>query len=252
MSSIDLCDSIKYALTKKPLIKLWSNRVELESDDNLICQVASYLQSAYQIEGGLEIVLEKRIPIAAGLGGGSSNAAITLLALNRLWELDLGDDELNRIAARFGSDINFFLGGGTALARGRGESILPLGDIELSHILLVNPGLHISAAEAYRLIDHDYPIRDWSPGDELSKCHNRLEPGIRKVYGVVDEILNHMDSFNPRLSMMSGSGSTCFAIFEGDEPLARCKAHFDQRGYWTHQTRTLTREEYQKCFQSLN
>lgn len=250
MSSIDLCDSIKYALTKTPCIKLWSNRVELESEDNLIFQVASYLQSTYQVELGVEIELEKRIPIAAGLGGGSSNAAVTLLALNKLWDMKLGDEELHSVASKFGSDINFFLGGGTALASGRGESISPVWDIEIPHILLVNPGLYISAAEAYKLIEPGYPVRSWNPVDDLSKSFNRLEPGIRKKYGLVDDILKMMESYHPKLAMMSGSGSTCFAIFDGNEALEQCKASFDQLGYWTHKTRTLNREEYQKCFQS--
>lgn len=250
MSSIDLYDSIKYALTKKPCIKLWSNRVELESDDNLICQIASYLQSRYSVNRGVEIALEKRIPIAAGLGGGSSNAAVTLLILNKLWELNLCEADLHEIAARFGSDINFFLGGGTALARGRGESIVPLGEVEISHLLLVNPGLHISASEAYKLIDHGYPVQDWEPEAGLCKSINRLEPGIRKKYKVVDEILKTMEEYHPQKAIMSGSGSTCYAIFDGDEPLERCKSGFDQLGYWTHKTRTLTRKEYQKCFQN--
>jgi len=93
------------------------------------------------VNKGVEVVLNKNIPVSAGLGGGSSNGAQTILALQKLWNLQMSDVEINNIASEFGSDINFFLTGGCALGEGRGEKITPVDDMNFNNILLVNPGL---------------------------------------------------------------------------------------------------------------
>ncbi|MCB5271946.1 MAG: 4-(cytidine 5'-diphospho)-2-C-methyl-D-erythritol kinase, partial [Candidatus Cloacimonetes bacterium] len=149
LCGIDLFDEIKYSLTKNASIILWASVAELNGKNNLIYKVASYLQNEYKVASGVEICLSKRIPIAAGLGGGSSNAANAIIMLDRLWQLNLSQKERHEIAARFGSDINFFLEGGTALGENRGERISPWDDILLDNILLVNPGIEISAGTAY-------------------------------------------------------------------------------------------------------
>ncbi len=251
---IDLCDSIKYALTKKPDLKLWSNIAELESPNNLIFKVAAEMQARYRPEQGIEIRLEKRIPLAAGLGGGSSNAAVTILALNQLWDLQLSRAELEELAAGFGSDLNFFLHGGTALGSGRGERITQLPDLELRHLLLVNPGIRISAAEAYRLarIPQENERVSFEVYTELTANINRLEPGIRRAYPVVDGIISALRSGNALLAMLSGSGSTCYGVFEDATELQACQSELEAQGFWTYSARTLTKEEYTKCSLSLN
>ncbi|MFA6910209.1 MAG: 4-(cytidine 5'-diphospho)-2-C-methyl-D-erythritol kinase, partial [Candidatus Cloacimonadaceae bacterium] len=153
LSSIDLFDSIKYALTKSRAIILWSSIAELDGQSNLIYRIAKYLQDEYKVDCGVDIHLKKRIPIAAGLGGGSSNAANAIESLDRLWQLNLDPAAKERIAAMFGSDINFFLHGGTALGENRGEKISPMDDIKIDNILLVNPGIAISAGTAYGAVE---------------------------------------------------------------------------------------------------
>ncbi|HPS40211.1 MAG TPA: 4-(cytidine 5'-diphospho)-2-C-methyl-D-erythritol kinase, partial [Candidatus Cloacimonadota bacterium] len=220
--SVDLCDSIKYVLTKKADIKLWSNMEEMESQSNLIYKVASFLQRTYRPDAGVEIFLEKNIPLAAGLGGGSSNAAVTLRTLNRLWELNLDMLTLDNIAAGFGSDINFFLRGGTALGSGRGEVITSLPDAGIGNILLVNPGLRISAGEAYGL------VKEYGAGSEPgASCapfcwFNRLEAGIRMKYPIIDRLIIDLEEFGAKPALMSGSGSTCIGVFHSVNKLEAC------------------------------
>ncbi|MBP7194209.1 MAG: 4-(cytidine 5'-diphospho)-2-C-methyl-D-erythritol kinase [Candidatus Cloacimonetes bacterium] len=253
-ASVDLYDTLKYTLTKNPGIKLWSDVSELSTPDNLIYQVAEHLRQAFRPGVGARIELFKRIPIAAGLGGGSSNAAITILALNRLWELRLSEEKLDEVAARFGSDINFFLQGGCCLGEERGQRITPMDDVLIDNILLVNPGLRISSAEAYKLVDLSSVSQRGSYQDFFRSgvCFNRLEPGIRSRYPLIDEIIRKMTEAGARTAVMSGSGSTCFGIFDSNSALQTCRQAFEAKGFWTHKTRTIGKEEYQKCTQSLN
>jgi 4-diphosphocytidyl-2-C-methyl-D-erythritol kinase len=249
-SSIDLCDFIRFALTKKPLVKLWANIVELSSTGNLIYRIAEFMMREFKPSQGVEIHLDKHIPIAAGLGGGSSNAAVTIMCLSKLWGISLTETEINEIAASFGSDINYFLTGGTANGRGRGESVTSWSNINLDKILLVNPNLHISAKEAYSLVKVPSEPRKWEQGSTISNCFNRLEDGIKSSYPVIETIIKRFRSYNPPVAMMSGSGSTCFAIFDSLEDLVECKAGFDRDGYWTKQVRTIGKEEYQSVFKT--
>ncbi|MFA5665998.1 MAG: 4-(cytidine 5'-diphospho)-2-C-methyl-D-erythritol kinase [Candidatus Cloacimonadaceae bacterium] len=249
---IDLFDSIKYSLTKSRRIILWSSIAELNGEDNLIYKVASYLKERYKVSSGVEIHLTKRIPIASGLGGGSSNAANAIVMLDRLWQLNLSQKERHEIAARFGSDINFFLEGGTALGENRGERISPWDDILLENILLVNPGLKISAGTAYGAVEIPVPgeAKLFDPQDPIATMFNRLEPKVRSMYPMVDDLLIALAEFGARRSMLSGSGPSCFGIFDSEEALKKCQSHFHELGFFTHNARTLSRREYQKCFPS--
>lgn len=252
--SIDLHDRVKYTLTKTPGVKLWSNLPEMATSDNLIYRVAESLRQEFHPKTGVEIELEKRIPLAAGLGGGSSNAAVTILALNRLWELKLSQEQMEEIAASFGSDINYFLHGGCCLGEDRGQRITELEDVVIDNILLVNPHLRISSAEAYGLVDLgcDLAPHAWRETLSKQKLYNRLEPGIRARYPLIDDIVRQMSKAGARSAIMSGSGSTCFGIYDDINALNACRDTFTALGYWTHTTRTISRIEYQKCIQSLN
>ncbi len=252
LCSVSLCDTIKYALTKKPEIKLWSNLPEMATDSNLVFKAASYLQGKFNPEKGIEIYLDKKIPIAAGLGGGSSNAANTILALNSLWGLDLSVSEMEDIASLLGSDVSFFLHGGTAWATNLGEQVKQCEDINIGNMLLVNPNIAISSSSAYGLVNvpdegnrRFFDFVDWK-----TTCFNRLEPGIRDTYENVDSIISQLHNFGASPAMMSGSGSTCFGVFESSHELEACKRSFDESGYWTNAVRTISRNEYQNVFKT--
>ncbi len=253
-ASVDLKDLLRFTLTKSQGVKIWSNLPQLNTKDNLIYKVALYLQSRFNPGKGVEIELFKDIPIAAGLGGGSSNAAVTLLVLNKLWSLHLSEEELHRIAATFGSDVNYFLLGGTALGEDRGQQITPVDDILLDNLLLVNPHVAISSSEAYQLVDHGALEPSFSYLDTIQKgvFFNRLQQGIAARYPVIGEILGKMREHGATAAQMSGSGSTCFGVFETKAALEACRDEFDDSGFWTKATRTISKEEYYKCTRNLS
>ena len=144
---------------------------------NLVWKAASLLRRLGARKAGpprdLAIDLHKRIPAQAGLGGGSADAAATLLALNRLWQLDLDATTLARIGARLGADVPFFLVGGTALGLGRGDDIYPLDDLPGVHVVVLRPGFGVSTVEAYGWYDHE--IRR----PRASRTRARRRPGGR-------------------------------------------------------------------------
>lgn len=239
-------------MTKNQVIKLCTNIPDLPAEDNLVYKVASYMLKRYKPSAGVEIDLEKRIPLAAGLGGGSSDAANVIFNLNAIWNLNLSQAEKEGIAAQFGSDICFFLQGGVAWGTGRGEIISPAEDIEIDHILLVKPDFGISAASAYSLSKpavaegkRQFALDSWR-----DDCFNRLEAGIRESYKEIDAILRQLENLKARPVLMSGSGSTCFGIFDNAEELTTCQQCFNQAGYWTKKVRTITRKEYQSVFKA--
>lgn len=238
--SIDLCDFLSLEVTNSSEISFYCSDSSLEGQDNLVYKMAFFLQSQYQITKGVRIQLQKNIPVAAGLGGGSSNAACCLEQLNKLWQLSLSEVDLHKIAAMFGSDVNFFLVGGTALGTNRGELITPLPRLDIKNILLVNPGLKISSKEAYGLVkvpDRETQ-RHFNPQSWKTSCFNRLESGIREVYPLIGQIICTLNEQGAKPAMMSGSGSTCFGVFSELGNLEYCKKLFDNQGFWTCVART--------------
>lgn len=246
-STINLHDSLKFVLTKKPEIKILSNIPELASVNNLVYKIAQRILGDFKVNLGLEVFIEKRIPVAAGLGGGSSNAAVTFLALNNLLDLKMKDDYMNAVAAEFGSDINFFFYGGTALGSSRGEVITPIPDEVKLELLLVNPGVAVSSREAYQLVDSD------SNGATRSKLwHNSLENGVVKRYPMIAEILQKLYELGAAEAVMSGSGATCIGLFNSNKQQKSAKTYFDSKQIWNKTVKTLTRSQYQACFQNLS
>ncbi len=153
LQAISLSDQIAFQPQPGQALQLKvCGRSAPTDDSNLICRAAALMRPSARRPCGVRVILEKNIPLGAGLGGGSSNAAVALLALNQLWDCGLGHEQLSRHAARLGSDVPFFLRGGMALASGRGEILHPLPDLpKAEKIALLYPGLEISAAKAYSL-----------------------------------------------------------------------------------------------------
>jgi 4-diphosphocytidyl-2-C-methyl-D-erythritol kinase len=149
MQAIDLCDEVK--LEPADEIALECSAPELQSDDNLALRAARMLAEVSGHPGGAHIILEKEVPVASGLGGGSSDAAAVLKGLNALWGLGLSLDDLSRIAARLGSDVSFFLHGGTCLAQGRGETVRPLPPADIEWMVVLAPRIEAQdkTASAY-------------------------------------------------------------------------------------------------------
>lgn len=147
---ISLCDEISITVSKIPKIKIFSNNKSLNTDENIIFKAANLVQRKYKIPFGFDIFLKKNIPIGAGLGGGSSNAASTLLGLNKLLNLKLGKKELYFLGAKLGSDVNFFLSQNKfAFLEGRGEKITPLRIRNKFQHFILSSGIPISTKKIY-------------------------------------------------------------------------------------------------------
>lgn len=243
-------------------------------EENLIYRAAVLLQKKCGVEKGAVIGLDKKIPMGAGLGGGSSDAAAVLLGLNELWALDLRTEELARLAAELGSDVPFFLTGPISFVSGRGEKIVSRNALKKMNILLVKPSFDIPTAWAYKKFNHmrSAEISDageaasalyYNNGTELTKKAgkvNNIEHFIRNIEraepgGITDDVLNDLEpvvinsfpviaEIKERLRqqgagfvLMSGSGSTVFGVFDSREKAEEASGYF--QGFWTAAVETL-------------
>ena len=228
----------------------------VRAEDNLVWKAASLMASTLPGKHGASITLRKRIPAGAGLGGGSGNAAVTLLALRRFWNVEISDSDLVRLAARLGSDVPFFLNGGTALGIGRGENIRPLPDIRLEHLVVIFPAVHVSTAEAYRSLNkgltsvtEDHRIQSFCGQLQDSTCRltgifNDFEASILTVYPSIKEVKEFLIERGATAALLSGSGSSVFGFFP-DEESASAAARESLREAWrVFPAKTLSRAEY--------
>ena len=215
--------------------------------DNLVHRAASAFFTELG-EGGARIQLQKNLPLAAGIGAGSANAAHTLRGLNELYDTPLSAKSLHDLAKQLGSDVPFFLQDECALATGRGEEIEPVAPLDSLHgkgLLLVHPGFGVSTPWAYQALaakpklycqpgQSAVPIERLRSGD-WQALQNNLEPGVFGKYTVLPVIKKFLSDNGALGALMCGSGSTMFAIAE-DRPAAeslRAKyhAHFGQAGW---------------------
>jgi len=197
---------------------------------NLVCRAADAFIRRHDAGVGVRIHLEKRIPVAAGLGGGSGNAATTLIGLNELFGSPLAPDVLTDIAASLGSDIPFFLQNGPALGIGRGEKIQPLGDfpsLKGAAFLLIHPGFGIATAWAYQSLKNFPSSLNGTPGraqalisllrtvdlkEAGAAFYNSLEAPAFRKYPILESYQNFLRTNGAGAVLMSGSGSTTFAV----------------------------------------
>ncbi len=209
-----------------------SEQVEMSCDDptlptgptNLVMRAAERLKAAANVTRGVRIELFKQIPSQGGLAGGSSDAAATLVGLNRLWNLNLSTEELAGVAAEIGSDVSFFLHGSAAVCRGRGERVEPVTLEKPHHFVLVCPPVGVSTAEAFGKVEVPAQARSVKAtlealrsGDSraLGKTlFNRLQPVAEGLVPDLRHVRDALQSLDPSLdgSMMSGSGSVYFGL----------------------------------------
>ncbi len=228
LQTINLYDTL--TVSPSPDLQFDSNIPELVDENNLVWQAALNLHQLCP-EGnkqGADLFLEKQIPVAAGLGGGSSNAATTLLALNNLWGLNLSPEKLEAEAAKLGSDVPFFLKGGTALAEGRGDRITLLTPLPPSWVILLYPPLEMpprKTAELYKMLDRN----DFTTGAITRTLVKTIQQGNRPPFSlfyngfekVVYERFTALDRFRQSFVdagafhvWISGSGPTLFTLLE--------------------------------------
>ncbi len=258
--SIDLHDELE--IRPSGTIELRCAQLpSVPEEENTVWRAATALARAVSAPYGAEIVLKKRIPAGAGLGGGSSNAAAALLGLCRFWRLDIPEAELRVLAAAIGSDVPFFLQGGTALGVGRGEEIYPLPEIRKAHMVVVYPGIHVSTAEAYRslrleltspLAVHRIEGFCGRLKDENgcpAEIFNDFETSILPAYPAVKEAKDFLQERGATAVLLSGSGSSVFGFFTDEEStLAVSRGRFPRESWRVFPAKTLSRAEY---FQSM-
>ena len=263
MLPIELADTLTFDPLDRPAIKLACSNLDLATDqDNLVCRAARLLQDRHATKVGARIHLEKRIPIGAGLGGGSSNASATLLGLNRLWNIKLTDDELEKLAAELGSDAPFFVRCRPALSSGRGEILSPVAFPVAIPVFLMNFGFGSATAWAYKNLELEFKneklenisrliqkLKDATSHFEFFASHsetflqNDLEIPVFRKFPIL-KIAKEFLSAQPRVAgaMMCGSGSTIMAIprsLEQAGPLQDAVLKRFGASVWTWTGRTL-------------
>ncbi len=229
---------------------------DVPAESNLVWKAAQELMRAVSPGRGAHVVLRKTIPPGAGLGGGSSNAAATLLGLTKFWGIRTPGKDLRTIASRLGSDVPFFLQGGTALGAGRGEEIYPLPEIRPSSLLVVYPGVHVSTAEAYRslslaLTSQEATLRIQRFCDRLldgsgclSGIFNDFETSILPAYPAIGEAKTFLTGRGAVATLLSGSGSSVFGFFLDEESTLAASREVKRETWRAFPAKTLSRIEY--------
>ncbi|WP_026476953.1 4-(cytidine 5'-diphospho)-2-C-methyl-D-erythritol kinase [Alkaliphilus transvaalensis] len=238
MQQIDLYDKVTLTERTDQQIRVMSNCQFIPKDSgNIAYQAALKMQKYFNINQGIDIFIEKHIPVAAGLAGGSSNGAAVITGLNRLWNLNLSTEEMMKIGVEIGADVPFCILGGAALAEGIGEKLTPIEGLKNVWMVIAKPALSVSTAEVYgqldlsRMIDRPNTpklLRAIEKGDitSLSKnMKNVLETVTEVKYPVIKEIKNKMMEYNALGSMMSGSGPTVFGLYKNYEKAKSAYEH---------------------------
>lgn len=257
--TVTLHDQLTFASRDDDRLLLTSASHDVPLDEsNLILRAAAALRKARGISRGASIHLEKVIPVEAGLGGGSSNAAVTLLGLARLWEIETNLEELASIGTKLGADVPFFLTGGTALGTGLGTEITPLEDVVAEHLIIVKPEAKVPTAEAYRALNS--PALTKAEGDiilSISRAdeqftdshpialHNDFEPVVFPLKPEIERAKGALLNAGARSALLAGSGSGVFGVFDKRETQERAAHELKGEGGWhIFPCATLARGQY--------
>lgn len=249
--SIDLFDVLEFKPAQDGKIILRGNDESVPWDrNNLIFKAVLLLQEKFNLSRGVEVQVTKNIPPGKGLGGGSSNAAITLYVLNKIWGLRLKRKDLIVLGKILGSDVPFFLEGGLCLGLNRGDEIVPLADLSPLTCLLVLPSFSISTSLIYSEFtltskDKDSKINKFLAEQDFCFLENRLEKTVFKLYPQLREIKDLFKNLSSELSLISGTGSAVFGIFQDKERADKGLRELKER-YPSLLVKTLSRDNYWK------
>lgn len=260
--TISLHDTIRLSQIEEPRIALSCDERSLPSDHhNLVWRAAAALETRCALRKGVHIRLEKRIPTRAGLGGGSCDTAVALIALSHLWQTDLTEGELLEIARGLGADVPFFLFGGTARGTGTGKEIMPLQDAPETYLLIIKPNASIATSRAYELlkapalttsepkiilsssraIDHS---EDFRP-DAL---HNDFEAAVLPAEAEIERAKAALLKAGARAALLAGSGSAVFGILDSKNTQVRAiQAIKLEAGWRVFPCRTVGRDQYRSA-----
>lgn len=242
MQTVDICDTLTFTKKAGQGIALKTDKEELSAgEDNLICRAAKLLLTKAGITQGVDIFLQKRIPIAAGMAGGSADAAVTLLGLNELFELGFSIEQLQHIGVSLGADIPYCIVGGTALSEGIGEILTKLPAPPQCVLVVAKPDISVSTKFVYENLHADtlsyHPdidgmveaIKAGSLTGITDRLGNVLETVTVREYPVIDTIKQMMKNTGAENALMSGSGPTVFGIFTREEAARKAASQIKEQ-----------------------
>jgi 4-diphosphocytidyl-2-C-methyl-D-erythritol kinase len=262
--TVSLYDTIKFSPSDTLELTCSDSSIPT-GNDNLIIQAANTLRERYGVSKGASIHLEKRIPSPSGLGGGSSNAAVALLGLNKLWDLGAEHSDLVEFGAALGSDIPFFFVGGTAIGTGRGTDLEPVRDLELSDMILVTPNIAVSTAIAF---DQITPENLTTIGSEriLLNCRLGVESGHGSSLDLENDFEKLIFDAHPEIrrakeklielgaakAAMSGSGSSIFGSFDNKETRQTAMKALGSEANWrSFAVAAISRDMYREALKQV-
>lgn len=230
MQTIDLYDILTFYPKEEPGIEVTTNKEELPGDEsNLIYKAAKLLTEEHSLAQGIRIELQKNIPMAAGMAGGSTDAAAVFHGMNELFALGMSEEEMCRLGVRIGADVPYCIQGGTALSEGIGEILTKLRDVPDFHLLIAKPDINVSTKYVYEnLHANELKVHPDIDGMKtaleqgnlqgiVSRMENVLETVTAKKYPVIEELKEFMIENGAWNALMSGSGPTVFGIFRTEE-----------------------------------
>ncbi|MCA6079731.1 MAG: 4-(cytidine 5'-diphospho)-2-C-methyl-D-erythritol kinase [Endomicrobium sp.] len=261
MQTVSLYDELFFESAKNG-ISLECNDKSLPVDKtNIVYKAAQAIKKHYNdVNKGVKIYLKKEIPIGAGLGGGSSDAASTLKALIKLWNIKTTKNKLEQIAVELGADVPFFLTGGTALCEGKGEIVTPLKSVGKLNIVLVNPGFGILTTGAYKKIK--FPLTNqvkihkikalicndsFNKKEAFNSCFNRFEESVFSDYPKIEEIKKVLIKLGCT-GLMSGSGATVFGILDSNTKIEKLKSKLSRYSWKTRFVTTIDDSSHTSLF----
>ncbi|MDD3206517.1 MAG: 4-(cytidine 5'-diphospho)-2-C-methyl-D-erythritol kinase [Lachnospiraceae bacterium] len=242
MQTVDLYDELTICKTEQPGIQITTNVGDIPvNEDNLIYKTAKLMLDKYSIQQGIAVHLKKVIPVAAGMAGGSTDAAATFTGLNQLFDLKIPDEELMKMAVKIGADVPYCIMGGTALSEGIGEILTPLPNPPQCHLVIAKPDIYVSTKYVYENLhanelkhhpDIDAMIESLRAKD-LRKMSQQMENVLELVtaseYPIIEEIKDTMKKCGAWNALMSGSGPTVFGIFDREEDANKAKELIAQK-----------------------
>ncbi|MBT7728091.1 MAG: 4-(cytidine 5'-diphospho)-2-C-methyl-D-erythritol kinase [Planctomycetaceae bacterium] len=232
-----------------------------DDDRNLVLRAARLLAERANVEAGLRIRLEKHIPSGAGLGGGSSDAASTLFAASKIWNLDWTKDQLAELSAELGSDIPWFFAGSAGLVHGRGEHVTPIDGIPALDVVIACPSDGLSTAKVYAACEPDVQrrgeaasltryLQENSIRQALPLMHNSLQQPARTLTPSVDALLSDMAKYDALHPVLTGSGSACFSICRTAKEASQLAACLESAGWpYVCPTRCAARQMDKACLE---
>lgn len=225
-------------------IRISTDHIELPEDKgNLIYQAAELIRETYGISEGVTITLQKNIPIAAGMAGGSSDAAAVFHGMNELFGLSMSLDDMKKLGVRIGADVPYCIMGGSALSEGIGEILTPLPAPPKAHLLIAKPDINVSTGFVFKNLqvdtlpfhpDIDGMVRSLKEGDLrgiTDRMGNVLETVTMKTYPVIGQIKEEMIKQGAENALMSGSGPTVFGVYREEEMAKNAERIIAKQGY---------------------